>query len=235
VEPITKFFQVIVKLLVSGIIFVLMILAAVVAINGYMYISVKNDIVPPDSLKKGQADCILVLGAGVWGKKPSPMLEDRLKTGIDLYKKSVSDRIIISGDHGQDNYDEVNVMKQFAVERGVPSEHIFMDHAGFSTYESMYRARDVFKVQKMVVVTQKYHLYRALYVAKGLGLQAKGVIADKRAYAGQSYRNLREWVARVKDFFYTLVKPLPTYLGDAIPVKGNGDATNDNSPLLVDP
>jgi vancomycin permeability regulator SanA len=102
-----------------------------------------------------------------------------------------------------------------------------MDHAGFSTYESLYRARDIFKVKKVIIVTQKYHLSRALYVAQNLGLEAYGVASDPRQYAGQNYREIREVLARIKDFFYVLAKPKPTFLGEAIPVSGNGDLTND--------
>ncbi len=109
----------------------------------------------------------------------------------------------------------------------MPSSRVFMDHAGFSTYESIYRARDVFKAEKVIIVTQKYHLYRALYIADRLGLEAFGVACDTREYAGQSYRDIREYAARVKDFLVCIVKPEPTYLGEAIPVSGDGDATND--------
>ena len=175
-----------------------------------------------------QADCILVLGAGVRsGGVPSPMLEDRLKTGIALYQSGAAKRLLMSGDHGRKGYDEVNVMKSYALHGGVPSEAVFMDHAGFSTYESMYRARDIFGAKKIIIVTQEYHLYRALYDAESLGLEAYGVAADGRRYSGQLYRDFREILARGKDFFYGIVQPRPTYLGETIPLSGNGDVTND--------
>ncbi len=203
-------------------------LASVTIINLYIKFSVKDKILSPKEASELQADCILILGAGVWANNtPSPMLNDRLLQGIELYELGASDKLLMSGDHGSKDYDEVNVMKDFAIERGVPSEDIFMDHAGFSTYESMYRARDVFKAKKIIIVTQGYHLYRALYDAEGLGLEAYGVAADPREYAGQSYRELRESLARVKDFLYVIIKPEPTYLGEEIPVNGNGDVTND--------
>ena len=173
-------------------------------------------------------DCIMVLGCGVRPDgSPSGMLNDRLVQGISLYKEDVSDRLLMSGDHGKVNYDEVNLMKQFAIDRGVPSENIFMDHAGFSTYESMYRARDIFQVKKIVIVTQRYHMYRALYVAQSMGMEAYGVASDPRTYGGQKMRDLRELLARPKDMLYTVVMPKPTYLGDAIPVSGDGNVTND--------
>ena len=120
-------------------------------------------------------------------------------------------------------------MKEFVVDAGVPSSDVFMDHAGFSTYESMYRAKDVFQAGKIVIVSQEYHLYRAIYIAQALGLDAYGVAADGEDYAGQWGRDVREVLARVKDFFTSIWKPQPTYLGDAIPVNGNGDITNDTT------
>ena len=173
-------------------------------------------------------DCIIILGAGIWGDKPSHMLEDRLLEGINLYNNNVSNKIIMSGDHGREEYDEVNIMKNYAIEKGIPSENIFMDHAGFSTYESIYRAKEIFKAKKVVIVTQKYHLYRALYIANQLGIEAYGIGADPRQYVGATYRELREILARNKDFIKCIFKPEPTYLGETIPVSGDGDVTNDN-------
>ena len=111
---------------------------------------------------------------------------------------------------------------------GVPSEHVFMDHAGISTYDSIYRAKEIFQADKIIIVTQKYHLYRALNTAKFLGVEAYGVSADVRVYAGQDLRDLREKAARVKDFVMAIFKPEPKFLGGSIPVSGNGDVTNDN-------
>ena len=197
-------------------------------INAHVRSSVKNRIFNGEEASLLDVDCILILGAGVWGgNRPSFMLEDRLLTGIDLYSKGVSDRLLMSGDNGREDYDEVNVMKKFAIDKGVVSEHIFMDHAGFSTYESLYRARDVFDVKKLVIVSQEYHLYRALYIAEKLGLEAYGVPSNPREYMGQDIRDLREVLARIKDFFKVIYKPMPTYLGETIPVSGNGDSTND--------
>jgi vancomycin permeability regulator SanA len=133
----------------------------------------------------------------------------------------------MSGDHGRADYDEVNAMKQVAMEAGVPSSDVFMDHAGFSTYESIYRAKAVFGADKIIVVTQEYHLYRALFIAEKLGIEAYGVNADLRSYRGQSARDIREILARCKDFVNTSFKFEPTYLGEPIPIGGNGDKTND--------
>ena len=197
-------------------------------INYTVKLSTKEQILTEtEASKLEDVDCILVLGAGIWGDKPSPMLEDRLLQAISLYEDNVSTKLIMSGDHGRKEYDEVNIMKDFAIQKGVLSENIFMDHAGFSSYESVYRAKEIFKADKIVIVTQEYHLHRALYIANQLGIEAYGVNSDPRKYAGQSYRELREILARNKDFVKCIFKPEPTYLGETIPVNGNGDITND--------
>ena len=217
------------KVLKYGIIVVVVITIIALSINLYVRKSTKNQIIKENEYAELlDVDCIIILGAGIWGDKPSPMLEDRLLEGIKLYQNNVADKIIMSGDHGRKEYDEVNIMKNYAIEKGIPSENIFMDHAGFSTYESIYRVKNIFEAKKVVIVTQKYHLYRALYIANQLGLEAYGVGADPRRYVGETYRKVREILARNKDFVKCIFKPEPTYLGDTIPVSGNGDITNDD-------
>ena len=209
-------------------IFLIIVIVIVFIINYYVKFSSKKQIISKEEAEKLEnVDCILILGAGIWGDKPSPMLEDRLTQGISLYKNGVSNKIIMSGDHSKKDYDEVNVMKKFAIDEEVQSEDIFMDHAGFSTYESIYRAKEIFKAKKIVIVTQKYHLYRALYIANKLGIEAYGVSSDPRKYVGQTSREIREILARDKDFIKCIFKPQPTYLGETIPVSGNGNQTND--------
>ncbi len=176
---------------------------------------------------KGEYDCILVLGSGVKADgSPSDMLYDRIKTAVDLYFDGYSNKLLMSGDHGQDDYDEVNCMKNTAISMGVPSEDIFMDHAGFSTYESIVRAKNIFSAEKIIVVTQEYHLPRALYLAKTFSIEAVGVSASLRHYSGQEYRDIREVAARIKDFIYSLAKPEVTG-GDKISLEGDGNITND--------
>lgn len=217
----------IIKKIIAAFFCIVCICAAAVIGTNHLVVSQSTPyILPADAAGDGY-DCILVLGCGVHGDTPSHMLEDRLLQGIALYHDGLSPKMIMSGDHGREHYDEVNVMKSFAVERGVASADVFMDHAGFSTYESMYRAKEVFQAEKILIVTQKYHLYRAVYDARALGLDAYGVASDPRTYAGQLYRDIREVLARSKDFVYSVFKPEPTYLGEAIPVSGNGDLTND--------
>lgn len=203
------------------------LIAAALLINFYIVRKTKSGILKAEDLKTDNADCILILGAGVRNGKPTPMLRDRLLTGIELYEKGAAKKIIMSGDHGSSDYDEVNTMRLFAVEKGVPEEDIFMDHAGFSTYDSVYRAKKVFEANSIIIVSQKYHLYRALYVSEKLGVKACGVSANLNKYGGQLKREIREILARDKDFFKCIAKPEPAFLGDKIPVSGDGRATKD--------
>lgn len=213
------------------ILIVILGLCLLFGIDFYVRSSTKDRIISPENASSvSDADCILVLGAGIrTDGSPSPMLQDRLNTGIALYQNGAAPKLLMSGDHGRKKYNEVQTMKDIALDQGVPSEDVFMDHAGFSTYDSLYRARDVFQARKVIIVTQKYHLYRALYIARSLGLDTWGVSADTRRYRGQSQRDFREILARDKDFFVSVFKPLPKYLGDTIPITGNGDLTNDEN------
>ena len=182
----------------------------------------------PEAYNKEKADCILVLGAAVYDNGTlSYMLKDRLDYGIELYKQGAAPKMIMSGDHGREDYDEVNAMKDYAISRGVPSEDIFMDHAGFSTYDSMYRAKEIFGAESVIAVTQKYHLYRALYIGDKLGINVFGVSSDRQEYAGQFQREIRETIGRCKDMIKVAVRLKPQYLGETIPLWNSGDVTND--------
>lgn len=200
---------------------------SVAGLNVYMIsYSNKYTLSPEEAAELSDVDCIMVLGCGVWGEEPSPLLADRLQRGVEVYNLGAAPKILMSGDHGREEYDEVNVMKQYAMDEGISESDIFMDHAGFSTYESMYRAKEIFGVDKMIIVTQKYHLSRALFIANQLGIEAYGVASDYRTFGGQFGRDCREVLARVKDVFTVIVKPKPTYLGESIPISGDGTATN---------
>ena len=219
-------------LIIVLVIFIILIstgFAIAMGINSYVKgIGKKYIILPEQAAELKDVDCILVLGCKVKDNgEPSDMLADRIRRGIELYESGAAPKIIMSGDHGQADYDEVNTMKQIAVDNGVPSIDVFMDHAGFSTYESIYRAKEIFGVEKMIIVTQDYHLYRALYIAESFGIEAYGVNADYREYWGQSKRDAREILARFKDFATVTFKPEPTYLGETIDISGDGNLTND--------
>lgn len=217
------------KKIVTVLVSAAVLLAATVFVPNFIVIkkSESNIVALEEAAELSDVDCAVILGAGVRDGKPTPMLRDRLLVGIDLYKSGGVKKLIMSGDHGSTDYDEVNIMKSFAVDRGVPDEDIFMDHAGFSTYETIYRAREIFEADNIIIVSQKYHLYRALYIAEKLGIKSVGVSADLDTYRGQTKRDLREILARDKDFLKCIFKPKPTYLGDKIPVSGDGNLTND--------
>ena len=202
---------------------------AVLGINARVKsVGKKHLLTAEEAADLADVDCVLVLGCLVRSDGSlSSMLRDRLVRGVELYELGAAPKLLMSGDHGRKDYDEVNTMKAYAIGEGVPSSDVFMDHAGFSTYESMYRAKEVFAADKIIIVSQEYHLYRALYIADKLGLEAYGVAAEGDNYGGQTYREVREILARVKDAVYTVFKPKPTYLGEVIPVSGNGDLTND--------
>ena len=211
-----------------------MVVAAVLAVvavfavtNVVTIVGAKGSIVSAEEASISSADAIVVLGASVYADgTPSGILQDRLDDGIALYFAGVAPKLIMSGDNGTESYNEVRVMKQYAIAQGVPSEDIFCDHAGFSTYESMYRAKYVFGCQRIVVATQTYHLYRALWSAKSLGMQATGVPSDYHEYQKQLQYDIREVPARTKDFFKALFRMPSTYVGDAISLDQDGDVTN---------
>lgn len=203
------------------------ILPAVYGISNYVCETGSRYIIAPDQAP--EADAILVLGAYVFPDGTvSTVLNDRLAEGYELYREGKAPKIIVSGDHGRKDYDEVNAMKDFLSSKNIPEEDVFMDHAGFSTYESIYRARDIFQAKKLIIVTQEYHLMRAVFIARELGLEAYGVTSDKRDYRFMAQYELREIAARNKDFLLARVlKPEPTFLGEEIPVSGDGRATDD--------
>lgn len=205
----------------------LAIVAVFAVTNVVTIVGSKGSIVNADEASISSADAIVVLGASVFADgTPSGILQDRLDDGIALYFAGVAPKLIMSGDNGTESYNEVRVMKQYAIAQGVPSEDIFCDHAGFSTYESMYRAKYVFGCQRIVVATQTYHLYRALWSAKSLGMQAEGVPSDYHEYQKQLQYDIREVPARTKDFFKALFRMPSTYVGDAISLDQDGDVTN---------
>ena len=183
-------------------------------------------IVWPNSLSDKTVDCIIVPGARVYEDGTlCSVLQDRMETAISLYRAGVSDRLLLSGDHGTAAYDEVTAMKAYAMEQGVREQDIFLDHAGFSTYETMYRATTIFGVKSCVVVTQGYHLYRAVYLADKMDMNTYGVKADRGVYQRIRYFQAREVLARVKDVAFTVFKPKPTYLGDSVSLAGDGRVT----------
>ena len=193
------------------------------ALNSHDDIFTKEEVA---AYKEINPECIMVLGASVNSDgTPSDMLRDRLDVGIALYKAGVAPKLLLTGDNGQVEYNEVEVMLQYALASDVPEEDIFLDHAGFSTYESVYRAKAIFEVSRMIVVTQRYHLFRALHGCRAMGIEALGAGADQEVYSGREMREAREVLARDKDLVKWAFKIEPTFLGDLIPITGDGTST----------
>lgn len=195
--------------------------------NARMLRGARPYIQPLETLPRCQV--AIVLGAGVrLGGEPSATLADRLAAGVELYRAGRVRKLLLSGDHGQRSYDEVNAMRRYVLEAGIPKEDVFLDHAGFRTFDTMYRARDVFGVERCIVVTQRFHLPRSVYTARALGLDAWGYAADRRRYAYARRNAAREALARVRAWLDLHVRRTrPRFLGPAIPITGDGRATWD--------
>ncbi len=192
-------------LLKIAVIAVLTIGTVVLLLNAHVMLSTEDKISDTQGEKYS---CILVLGAGIRPDgSPSHMLEDRIIKAVELYKSGVSDVIVMSGDHSSESYNEVKVMKNHAISLGVPESAIICDGRGYSTYESVWRTKEVLGYSSFIIVTQNYHLYRALYIAESLDIKCAGASASLRKYGGQFFNDLREAMARCKDFVFTIAKP----------------------------
>ncbi len=210
-------------LIILGIIVIITVLLTLF-INIRMITSTKNQIIEINELKDDY-DAIVILGCRVNGDSPSLMLAKRLDKGIEVYNK-LHTKVLLTGDHGKSDYDEVNVMKDYLINANIEAKNIFQDHAGFNTYDSIYRAKYVFEAKKVVIVTQKYHMYRALFLANSLDLEAVGVVADDIPQKGIMIKNeIREILSRDKNYFKGLIKPKSKYLGEIIPLDQDGIVT----------
>jgi vancomycin permeability regulator SanA len=173
-----------------------------------------------------RADAIVVLGAGLLGDgAPSDVLRDRLATAQALYASGAAPRVLVSGDHAGRDYDEPRAMQRWLIDHGVPREAIFMDHAGVDTYSTMWRARHVFDVRRAIVVTQAFHLPRALFVGARLGMEVEGVEADLRTYRGAAWLAVREVASRTKAWLDVAIGRTPRFAGPKIPIDGDARAT----------
>ena len=189
-------------------------------INLYVYLQGKRYIVYSiDNVPHEQV--AIILGAAVTsGGVPSSVLNDRIITAIDLYKRGIVSKILMSGANPTLTNNEVNPIRQILIDSGVPVEDIFLDHAGFDTYSSMYRAKAVFQISSAIIVTQEFHLTRAVYLARSFGINAYGFPADRGNYSLNNY--LREFLSRPYAFFDVLIRRIPKYLGPTIPITGDG-------------
>ena len=215
-----KYFKKVILICVigAGIIFV---------VNWYILKSTKSQIFyEQDKLSEKQT--ALLLGARVYSDgRLSHIMQDRAETAIEIYKMGKVDKILISGDHGTSEYDEVNTIKDYLLKKGVKSEDVFTDHAGFDTYDSVYRARDIFEVDSMIIVTQKFHLPRAVYIANSLGVESVGIVADKRRYVDKERNMIRESISRVKALLNVIFKAQPKFLGEVISIGGDSSDSWD--------
>lgn len=175
----------------------------------------------PDNVPHTRA--ALVLGASVVRGKPSPVLEERAHTAVALYMMGKVSKILVTGDNGALTHDEVTPVRKYLTDAGVKPEDIFLDHAGFDTYSSMYRARDVFQAESVTIVTQDFHIPRAVFVAQRLGITAYGVVPERGQ--GNVYDYMREVPASIKALYDLASERVPKYLGDAIPLSGDGTMT----------
>ena len=177
----------------------------------------------------------IVFGAGVVNGQATPALADRVEGAVELYRQGRVSKLLMTGDNSHPDYDEVSVMRDLAIDQGVPAEAITRDHAGFDTRSSCYRARDVFGVRAAVLVTQDYHLPRALYTCRDLGIDAVGLrIPDWQHNADQldwgQYPGLdsqkymtREWLARANALLEAHVThPEPQFLGPYLGLEDQG-------------
>ena len=220
------------KLLVRGgltVLFIILGAALVTLVINIGMVMAAHKYVYNDSNEIPNRTAVLVLGSQIRGTRLSPVLQDRVDAGIRFMEDQKGEKLLLSGDHGQIYYDEVNAMRLYVLENApyIQEEDIFMDHAGFSTWDSMYRARDVFDVKDILIVTQEFHISRAVCMARSLGLDAVGYGVNQDRFRGPSLRSwqIREYFARVKAFYSIVVKPKPRYLGDKIPITGDGRAT----------
>lgn len=220
---IKKIFKVIKLLIILGLIAATIALA----INVYVVQFSKNHITQRNEYVDETVDCVIVLGASARSGSPSLMLRDRLDLAYELYNDGYAKKILVSGDHMYEHYDEANAMKDYLLELGVKEQDIFMDHAGVNTYTTMKRAQDIFHVKSCIISTQEYHLYRAVYIAEQLGIESTGIACDVFISSRLPYFKAREFAARCKDFVYVHILKPDVMLGEEIPIDGDGRKTED--------
>lgn len=214
------------KLIKNLILIIVTVLLIVILIN--LYVSTIGNKLLSTSYDVKNSDCILVFGASVYGGVVSPTLAKRLDTAYELYALKKAPKIIVSGDHGQKDYNEVKAMYDYLVKKGVMPDDIFMDHAGFETYDSVYRAKEVFLAKKVILVSQKEHLIRGLYIGKKVGLDVLGVPCENYETIELKYQKSREFLARLKAFARCeILKNEPKFLGETMSVFGDGNITRD--------
>ncbi|MHC0443373.1 SanA/YdcF family protein [Flavobacterium sp. 3-210] len=215
-----KYFKIALYLAIIGLI-------VIVSVNYYVKSSTKKNIYY--SIKKfPKNDVGIIFGAGINGNQPSKYLKDRLDAGIMLWKAKRINKILLSGDNGRQEYDELTVMKNYCFNHGVDTTKIFIDYAGFDTYSTMYRAKHIFKIKKATLISQEYHLNRAIYIGQKLGIKSSGYSANKGEYLGYNYVRFREYGSIFKSFFDVLRNREPRFLGGEININGESNYSKDD-------
>ncbi len=206
---------------ISLIMFIVLIVVLIATFGIYFHVTkIGSAYIYDDSESVITKPVAIVFGAGYYENgRLSPILQDRVDTAIELYKKGKVKKILMTGANNTSSYDEPSAMKRYAINKNIPSNDIVLDYAGFRTYDSVYRARDVFLVKSAILVTQRYHLYRAIYIGRKLGLDVVGVQSDKRRYIREDWYETREFLAIILCFVETnITKPHPKFLGEEIPI-----------------
>jgi SanA protein len=194
-----------------------------IILNIYVY-AIGSRYIVSSAAKLPHEPVAIILGAAVSPSGvPSSVLEDRIVAAVALYKEGKVDKILMSGANPTITNNEVDPVRTILIEDGVPTQDIFLDHAGFNTYSSMYRAKVVFEISSAIIVSQEFHLPRAVYIARSLGIDAYGFPADRGTYALRNYA--REMLARPYAFINLFIHRVPKYLGSTIPITGDGSAT----------
>lgn len=170
----------------------------------------------------------IIFGAGIRNDRPSKYLKDRLDAGIELYKLKKIDKILLSGDNGSDEHDELTVMKHYCYEHGVDTTKVFLDYAGFDTYSTMYRAKHIFKIDRAILVSQEYHLNRAIYIGNKLGVKSVGLAADVGKYRNFKYVRFRECFTICKAVLDVARNRKPHFLGHEVNIDGISNYTKDD-------
>jgi SanA protein len=215
-----KYFKIFLYLAIIGLI-------AILSVHTYVKSTTKKHIYY--SMKKfPKNDIGIIFGAGITGDQPGKYLKDRLDAGILLYKSNRINKILLSGDNGSNKYDELTVMKNYCYRNGVDTNKIFIDYAGFDTYSTMYRAKHIFKIKKATLITQEYHLNRALYIGQKLGIKSVGYSANKGEYPGYTYVTMREYLSIFKSFFDVLRNRESKFLGDQIDTNGPSNYSKED-------
>lgn len=215
-----KYFKIALYLAITG-------LVVIISINYYVTSSTKTKIYY-SAKKFPKNDVGIIFGAGINGDQPSKYLKDRLDAGILLWKTKRINKILLSGDNGREEYDELTVMKNYCYSHGVDTTKIFIDYAGFDTYSTMYRAKHIFKIKRATLISQKYHLNRAIYIGNKLGIKSVGFSANKGEYLGYNYVQFREWLSRSKSFYDVLRNREPHFLGGEININGMSNYSKDD-------